>query len=117
MVRRGSPVRVRRWALSVRVVTGILAAALLTSGCSVESDSEKSAPPASETTVSEFQDLSLPKQSDVVERYYEQNAPQRCSNVQLRAGPSSEFMDRIRTRARGADDGDPVSRVLLQFCQ
>jgi PBP1b-binding outer membrane lipoprotein LpoB len=101
----------------VRALIAGLAAALLATGCSVESDSETSAAPASETTVAEFQDLSLPKQSDVVERYYEQDAPPRCSNVQLRAGPSSEFMDRIRTRSRGADDGEPISRVLLQFCQ
>jgi hypothetical protein len=100
-----------------RATAAISTLAVIVTGCSVESESERTAPPASETTVGEFQDLSLPKQSDVVERFYERDAPPRCSNVELRAGPSSEFMSRIRTRAGGADESDPIRKVLLDFCQ
>jgi hypothetical protein len=99
-----------------RTAIAILALALVVTACSAETESEP-APVPSETTVAEFLDLSLPRQSDVAERFYERDESQRCSNVNFGAGPSSEFMGRIRTRALGTDENAPISKVMLEFCE
>ena len=49
-------------------------------------------------------DLSIPEQSDVVEKFYDSH-PEECANVELGAGPDDEFMNRISNAANGAEEG------------
>jgi hypothetical protein len=94
----------------------VIAASLsLASSCDTEPGADT--PEAADVTAAEFgPDLSVPEQSDVVEKFYDSH-PEECPNVELGAGPDTEFLNRIRNAAAGADEGTNMEEVLLEFCQ
>src|SRR3712207_9554183 len=76
---------------------------------------DATAPDPEQLTAAEFLDLSLPRQGDVLERYYERDHARECPNVQYRGG-GGDLRDKVRTRALGADDDEPIAEILRERC-
>lgn len=95
------------------LILALLAGAVL-AGCTVKSSSDKPVN-ADKATVQEFLDGSIPVENDAADAFFRKHAKE-CPNVDLSAGFSSEFFDRIRTQALGADGSEKLSTVLLSFC-
>jgi hypothetical protein len=112
-VREGQLSRTARLLTTVAVIVG--AAFSLASSCDTEPGADT--PTAADVMAADFtSDLSIPEQSDVVEKFYDSH-PEECPNVELGAGPDDEFMNRISNAANGAEDGATMEDVLLEFCQ
>jgi hypothetical protein len=95
----------------------IVGAAAFSLASSCDTEPSAGTPEAADVMAADFtSDLSIPEQSDVVEKFYDSH-PEECPNVELGAGPDDEFMNRISNAANGAEEGATMEDVLLEFCQ
>src|SRR3954453_19525311 len=98
---------IRRGAILIVLAAGL-------AGCSTQV-STGNAQKAERVTAEEWLAMSIPEEGDVAEGYFGDQKTE-CTNATPRAGISTEFLDRIRSSALGADDSTPMSDVLAEFC-
>jgi len=98
------------------IVMTVALAAISLPGCASTSDSGGgAAPDPDKLTVKQFNDLSLPRQSDVLQRYYERDHVRQCPNVTYR-GAGGDLLDKVRNDALDEPGGEPIRTVLAKRC-
>jgi hypothetical protein len=85
----------------------------LSAGCESDTPPAADTPDAGELTVSEFNDLSLPQQYDVIEVFV-QDHPGECGGISDPTG--EDLRDDVRNRAIGSEDSRNAGDVILVVC-